>query len=233
MGNETGGCGTLMGAEVTWPAGRGGAGGLGPARSNDPAWMGHGRSAAADQRGELGRLRQLAALSTRLGQALSVADIVELLATVVAADCGADTSVVYLVDPDQDDVLRLASARGLPEGRIGPALLCRDGGAMISRAVQAREPIITAESDPVGSSMTVVACPLMLRNETVGAFSYGFAGVWRPSLINVEYLTAASALVALALDRTAATERAREAKRVSDHLVTLVGRLFGKSAQVS
>jgi hypothetical protein len=199
-----------------------------------PAWEpGRGRApAAVDQASELGRLRQLRELSTRLAQAASVSDIVDLLATGVAGDCGADTSVVYLIDPDQDDVLRLASAKGLPAGRIGPALLCRDGGALIARAVEAREPILTSETDPAGSLMTVVACPMLLRNETVGAFSYGFAGVWRPTLANVEYLTGASALVALALDRTAATERAHEAQRVSDYLVMLVGRLFGRPSEV-
>jgi hypothetical protein len=156
---------------------------------------------------------------------------VDLLATGVAGDCGADTSVVYLIDPDQDDVLRLAAAKGLPEGRIGPALLCRDGGALIARAVQAKEPIITSDADASGGSMTVVACPLMLRTDTVGAFSYGFAGVWRPTLANVEFLTGASALVALALDRTAATERAREAQKVADYLMLLVGRLFGRPSE--
>ena len=186
------------------------------------------RDRAVDDRSDLGRLRQLRELATRLAQAVSVADIVDLLATTLASDCGEDTSVVYLIDPDQDDVLRLAAAKGLPEGRIGPALLCRDGGALIAQAVQAREPVITTETNPGGTVMTVVACPLQLRTDTVGAFSYGFAGVWRPTVTNVEFLTGAGSLVALALDRTAATERSREAQRVADYLMLLVGRLFGR-----
>jgi hypothetical protein len=233
MGNEAGDWGTTA-ARVAWPP-------VAHERESRRRGLGEGWQAlgrplggadSGNEQSELGRLRQLRSLSTRLAQALAVADIIDLLATSVAGDCGADTSVVYLIDPDQDDVLRLASAKGLPEGRIGPALLCRDGGALISRAVQAREPIVTSETDPAGSVMTVVACPLLLRNDTVGAFSYGFLGVWRPTLANVEYLTGASALVALALDRTAATERAREAQKVSDYLVMLVGRLFGRPAQI-
>jgi hypothetical protein len=229
MGNEVGVMDT--GTRAAWPAP--GRDREGRRRGGAAAWDARAQPpATVDQQSELGRLRQLRALSTQLAQATAVADIVDLLATGVAGDCGADTSVVYLVDPDQDDVLRLAAAKGLPEGRIGPALLCRDGGALIARAVQAREPILTSETDPAGRMMTVVACPMLLRSDTVGAFSYGFVGIWRPTLANVEYLTGASALVALALDRTAATERASEAQRVADYLVLLVGRLFGRPAQI-
>src|SRR5687767_13139873 len=125
MGNDTGVCGTVA-AEVAW---------TGIGRDTDADRHQRGRSGrrglgSGEDRGELTRLRQLGTLSTKLAQALSMADIVDLLATSVASDCGADTSVVYLIDPDQDDVLRLAAAKGLPEGRIGPALLCRDGGAL-------------------------------------------------------------------------------------------------------
>ena len=176
---------------------------------------------------ELGRLRQLRSLSLSLAQACSVEDLVDVLATRVAGDCGAETAVVYLMDPDQENVLRLAAARGLDSSRLDPGLLCRDGGALIARAVHRREPLLETEHAAPGALATVVACPLLLRSDPVGAFAFGWSGPFMLDSANHEYLLGASALVALALDRTAATEKAREAQRVSDYMTTLVGRIFG------
>ena len=73
---------------------------------------------------EFDRLRQLRRLSISLAQSCTVDDIVDMLSVRVAADCGAETSVVYLMDPDQEDVLRLAAARGTSGLRL------RSGGAV-------------------------------------------------------------------------------------------------------
>jgi GAF domain-containing protein len=196
--------------------GQGGYGGLDrPAR---PSW-GIGR--------ELDRLRQLRGLSVNLAQACTIDDIVDTLSVRVAADCGAETSVVYLMDPDQEDVLRLAAARGLPGGGSDPAVLCRDGGALIARAVRARQPQLSVVRDPTGAVTTAVACPLLLRAEPLGAFAYGFPGNFGLDGASHEFLLGASGLVALALDRTAATERAREAQQTSEYMTTVLRRIFG------
>jgi GAF domain-containing protein len=179
------------------------------------------------ERQGLGRLRQLRALSTSLARLGSVADIVDLLATRIAAECGAETSVVYLLDPDAEDTLRLAAARALDGSALEPGMLCRDGGLLIARSVRGRELMLDHLRTGQGEPATVLACPLLLRDEAVGAFAYGFLGDWPLDAANFEFLMGTSALAALALDRTAATVKAREAERVSDHLTDLVGRIFG------
>lgn len=176
---------------------------------------------------ELERLRQLRGLSLGLAQASTVADIVDVLSGRVAADCGAETSVVYLMDPDQEDVLRLAGARGSPGSTADPAMLCRDGGALIARAVRGQQPQLSVVRSPLGGLSTAIACPLLLRAEPLGAFAYGFHGDFPLDAANKEYLLGASALVALALDRTAATERARAAQQESEYMTNVVRRIFG------
>jgi GAF domain-containing protein len=187
-------------------------------------------ASAPAQRRALERLRQMRLLSGSLAELTSVADIVNLLATRVASEAGAVTSVIYLMDPDQEDVLRLAEARGLTGNSLDPGLLCRDGGAMIARAVRRRQLMVETVTDTDNQAATVLACPLLLRDEPVGAFAYGFRGHWPLDGANLEFLMTAAALAALALDRTAATEKAREAERVSNQLTTLVGRMFGQPA---
>ena len=210
------------GACVGTYAGDDGTGGLAADRDIErpprPSW-GIGR--------ELDRLRQLRGLSVSLGQACTVDDIVDALSVRVAADCGAETSVVYLMDPDQEDVLRLAAARGVPGGSADPAVLCRDGGALIARAVRARQPQVSIVREPTGAVTTAVACPLLLRAEPLGAFAYGFRGSYGLDGASHEFLLGASGLVALALDRTAATERAREAQQTSEYMTTVLRRIFG------
>jgi hypothetical protein len=176
---------------------------------------------------EFDRLRQLRGLSISLGQACTVDDIVDMLSVRVAADCGAETSVVYLMDPEQEDVLRLAAARGLPGCDSDPAVLCRDGGALIARSVRARQPQLSVVREPDGTVTTAVACPLLLRSEALGAFAYGFPGNFALDGANHEFLLGASGLVALALDRTAATELAREAQQTSEYMTTVLRRVFG------
>jgi GAF domain-containing protein len=176
---------------------------------------------------ELARLRQLRGLSISLGQVSTVDDIVDMLSVRVAADCGAETSVVYLMDPDQEDVLRLAAARGLPDSDSDPAVLCRDGGALIARSVRARQPQLSVVREPGGAVTTAVACPLLLRSDALGAFAFGFPGNFALDGANHEFLLGASGLVALALDRTAATERAREAQQTSEYMTTVLRRIFG------
>ena len=63
-----------------------------------------------------------------------------------------------------------------------------------------------------------MACPLLLRADPLGAVAYGFPGNFALDGANHEFLLGASALVALALDRTAATERAREAQQTSEYM---------------
>jgi hypothetical protein len=180
----------------------------------------------------LERLRQMRLLSASLAELASVEDIVNLLGTRVASEAGAVTSVVYLIDPDQEDVLRLADARGLPGSGVDPGLLCRDKGDMIARAVRRLQLLTETVVDAAQQPATVVACPLLLREQAVGAFAYGFRGHWPLDGANFEYLMAAGALAALALDRTAATAKAGEAERVSNQLTALVGRMFGRPASI-
>jgi hypothetical protein len=178
----------------------------------------------------LERLRQTRLLSASLAELASVADIVDLLATRVASEAGAVTSVVYLMDPDQENVLRLADARGLAGGSVDPALVCGEGGALIARAVRRRQLLVETVMDAGSRPATALACPLLLRDEAVGAFAYGFQGHWPLDGANFEYLMAAAALAALALDRTAATAKAGESERVCNQLTALVGRMFGRPA---
>src|SRR5215216_4031566 len=122
---------------------RSGAGGApvgGPRVSVTPA-------SAAGSAGEMERLRQLRALSLGLAQACTVEALVDVLSIRVALDCGAETSVVYLMDPDQPDVLRLAAARAVAGAAIDPSLLCGDGGALIARAVRRQQPQLSLEHD--------------------------------------------------------------------------------------
>jgi hypothetical protein len=184
-------------------------------------------AATAGSAGDLDRLRQLRTLSLGLAQASTLEALVDVLSIRVALDCGAETSVVYLMDPDQPDVLRLAAARAVSDAGVDPSLLCRDGGALIARAVRRQQPQVSLERDPGGSLVTVVASPLLLRTESLGAFAYGFRGVFNLAGANREFLLGASALVSLALDRTAATEKAREAQQVSDYMTSVVTRIFG------
>jgi hypothetical protein len=176
---------------------------------------------------EFDRLRRLRWLSISLAQSCTVDDIVDMLSVQVAADCGAETSVVYLMDPDQEDILRLAAARGLPGSDSDPAVLCRDGGALIARSVRARQPQLSVVREAGGAVTTAVACPLLLRSDPLGAFAYGFPGNFALDGANHEFLLGACGLVALALDRTAATERAREAQQTSEYMTTVLRRLFG------
>jgi hypothetical protein len=195
-----------------------------------PPNRGIGREApfgAAGSGGSLDRLRQLRGLAISLAQAATVDDIVDTLSVQVAADCGAETSVVYLMDPDQEEVLRLAAARGVPGSGADPAVLCRDGGALIARAVRARQPQLQLVREPGGAVTTAVACPLLLRAEPMGAFAYGFAGRHALDDATCEFLLGASGVVALALDRTAATQGAREAQQVSEYMTTVLRRVFG------
>jgi hypothetical protein len=176
---------------------------------------------------ELNRLRQLRTLSVNLAQVCAVEDIVDTLAVQIAGDCGAEMSVVYLMDPGQADVLRLATSRGLPGRDADPAVLCRDGGALIARAVRARQPQLSVVREPTGALTTVVACPLLLRGDPLGAFAYGFPGNFALDGASHEFLLGASALIALALDRAAATERALEAQQTSEYMTSVLRRIFG------
>jgi hypothetical protein len=106
-------------------------------------------------------------------------------------------------------------------------VLCRDGGALIARAVRARQPQLSVVREPTGAVTTAVACPLLLRAEPLGAFAYGFPGNFGLDGASHEFLLGASGLVALALDRTAATERAREAQQTSEYMTTVLRRIFG------
>ena len=178
---------------------------------------------------ELDRLRQLRALSVDLAQACTVDDIVDTLAVRVAGDCGAETSVVYLMDPDQEDVLRLAAARGLPGGRLGSGGAVPGRGALIARAVRARQPqLIRACANRPARSTTAVACPLLLRADTAGRRSPTASRATSPwTAPATSSCWGPARLVALALDRTAATERAREAQQTSEYMTSVLRRIFG------